>query len=275
MKRLTPGEKFSLQYHSIFNYPLTEEQLVKWVSSASVVPSKASVVSNGSLYTIKGREAGFSARKRNEKVSIKKKVIAKNASALLSNIPTVKVVAISGALAMDNASPESDIDLLIVTSANTLWLTRPIVYLTLTLNGFKIRSPKDPDEKDKLCLNLWMDESDLFIKNQNLYTAHELAQLQPLVNKNKTFEYLLNKNKWIMDYWPNAVQGYRANDIGHKGSKMLQTMLYALCSLVNKPAYFLQRHYMKNKMTREQVSLTRAFFHPRDWGREVQKKLSI
>lgn len=272
MKRLTPGEKFSLQYHSIFNYPLTEEQLVKWVSSASVAHSKASVVNKGSLYTVKGREAGFLARKRNEKVSIKKKVIAKNASALLSNIPTVKVVAISGALAMDNASPESDIDLLIVTSTNALWLTRPLAYLILTLNGFKIRSPKDPDEKDKLCLNLWMDETDLKITEQNVYTAHEIAQLVPLANKKNTYEKLIWENKWIKEYWPNAVSSKYYVARSKLKTPMENNRLF---STLNSLAYYLQRTYMKGKVTRETVTLTRAFFHPKDWGKEIETKLKV
>jgi len=42
---------------------------------------------------------------------------------------------------------------------------------------------------------------------------------------------------------------------------------------LNLIAYWLQKHYMRGKITREIVELERAIFHPVDWSLKVTKKL--
>ena len=91
----------------------------------------------------------------------KKLIIARKATNLIAKIPTVKFVGITGALAMNNAGRNSDIDLMIITKNGCLWTTRLISYLLTWLFGFKTRRPKNRLEKDKLCLNMWLDESSL------------------------------------------------------------------------------------------------------------------
>ena len=70
--------------------------------------------------------------------------------------------------ALNNAKKNSDIDLLIITSKNTLWTTRIISFALLKFAGFKLRRAGDKNEKDKLCLNMWLDESDLVLKKRNI-----------------------------------------------------------------------------------------------------------
>ena len=55
---------------------------------------------------------------------------------------------------------------------------------------------------------MWLDESDMVWqrKDRNIYTAHEIAQIVPLINKDKTYEKFLSHNRWILDFWPNAVK---------------------------------------------------------------------
>ncbi len=263
MRKLSLGEKYSVLYHDVFDFPLTSEELVKWKHRGTHKVQNKKIIYKNDHFLITGKEINIRKRHVHHRESQKKLKIAFKASKAISIVPTVKVVALSGALAMNNASKDSDIDLLIVTSAGLLWVTRPMVYLILKLSSNEIRKPDDADEKDKLCLNLWMDESDLVIKDQNDYTAHELAQLVPLVNKDKIFEKLLSNNKWILDYWPNSVEIKRYKYIKKS----------YVNNLLNLFAYKLQKAYMNKKMTSEKVSLTRAFFHPRDWGLEIEKKL--
>ena len=157
---------------------------------------------------------------------------------------------------------------MIVTTSNSLWTSRLLVYGLLLISGFKLRIPRNKNEKNRLCLNIWMDENDLIWReiDRNVYTAHEMAQITPIVNKNKTYEKLLWKNKWILNYWPNAV---KISNV----SSFPDNRLSAL-SFLEKIAFKIQYLHMSRRITREIVTPTRALFHPNNWGKIVIRKLS-
>lgn len=273
MKKLSKGQKASVVYHDIFDYPLTFPETKRWMFSGSF-SHKPSVTKVGDYFVVKGSEQYIAKRKSHSAQSKRKIKIARKAAKIISNIPFVRVVALSGALAMNNASKDSDIDLLIITMENSLWITRPLVYVALLSCGVKVRSPKDKNEEDKLCLNLWMDESQLEIDQKNVYTAHEVSQLVPLVNKHMVFEKLLSGNSWIKNYWPNATKTIVDLEFYH-GKSSFEKLISKLSYMPNLAAFKLQFFYMKPKMTKEQVALKRAFFHPRDWGKEIEHKLKV
>jgi hypothetical protein len=140
--------------------------------------------------------------------------------------------------------------------------------MLLKICNIPIRKPNDYRQKDKLCLNMWFDESDLvWISPRNFYTAHEIAQLIPLVNKDKTYEKFIWKNRWIKNYWPNVIKIYEV-----KGN--IQSFRYKYTTF-EKFAFWLQYTYMKPKITREMVTKKRAIFHPKDWTDIIFKKLSL
>jgi hypothetical protein len=205
--------------------------------------------------------------------------IARRTGRVLVHIPTVRFVGITGALAMNNAGREADIDLLIITSHNSLWTTRVLVYVLLRLNKIAVRTPGDPNEKDKLCLNMWMDEGDLVVNRRNAYTAHEIAQIVPVINKANTYQKLLVKNSWIRDYWPRSVEITKYKKDLDKPSAGGSLQLLSRCcniivSLFIEPGMFkIQYLYMRGKITRERVSASRAFFHPRDMNSKVKRSL--
>ena len=178
------------------------------------------------------------------------------------------MVAVTGSLAMKSSEIDSDIDLFIITQKGTLWVTRGLSLLTLKLLGIKTRKFNDSDQKDKICSNMWMDESDLMWKNKdrNSYTAHEIAQIIPLVNRDKTYERFLEKNKWVLNYWPNAVRIKKIRPSEVKKSPL---------ALIENLAFKMQYLYMKSKVTREIVTPTRALFHPQDWGKFVIDRLKV
>lgn len=252
-KQLAVTSKITSQkYHDIFDFKLTKEELVKW---------KYKNIKE----TTTGRKN--KTRLQREKFSKRKMSFAKKVSNILGRIPPVKFIGITGALAMMNAGKESDIDLMIITKNGRLWTTRLICYFVTLLLGFKTRRPKSKFEKDRLCLNMWLDESDLVWnkKDRNIYTAHEIAQVIPLVNKDKTYEKFLNSNKWILDYWPNSVK---------IASKATETLSSSQSGFIERILFRLQYLYMKPKITREVVTKTRAIFHPNNWGKQVQDKLT-
>ncbi len=129
-----------------------------------------------------------------------------------------------------------------------------------------IRRPNDGNQKDKLCLNIWLDELALSWNrnDRNIYSAHEIAQVVPLVNKENIYQKFLQKNSWILDYWPNSA---RIENIKYEEKRMTNRT-----SLIERVAYLIQYKYMESKITREKIGLHRALFHPQDWRKIVMDK---
>jgi len=274
-KGLTQGEINSIIYHDLFDYPLNFADLIKWKSGVPKFPSNIEhqVLSKNGYYFVEGHESIAYQRVLRERISNKKLEIARHASKVLSLIPTVKMIAVTGSLAMQNSTEESDIDLLIVTKGGTLWITRLLSYLVTSLFRLETRRATDRNQKDKLCLNMWIDESDLLWKKseRNIYSAHEIAQMLPLVNKDNIYEKFLFQNKWILNYWPNSV---RIKSSWSETTKLLKIKNYSSnFKILEKMAFWIQYHYMKPKISREMITPTRAFFHPQDWGEIVLTRL--
>ncbi len=255
----------TLLYHEIFDFPLKKDELVKWRAGFGKTSHKSREIKVKAGYCFfAGQEKLVLQRKLREKYSKEKMKIAERAANHLKKIPTVKMVGVTGSLAMMNAKDESDIDLMVVTSRNCLWMTRLASIILLKLYGMKLRKASVRDEKDMVCLNIWMDEKDLKINKRNAYTAHEIAQIVPLINKKKTYESLLWENGWILKFWPNAVGIQKLKEkLGNTKSKPF---------IFEKLAFKVQYLFMKNKITRETVTPTRAFFHPFDWGEVVKRR---
>jgi predicted nucleotidyltransferase len=207
-----------------------------------------------------------------EESSKRKMAIAKSAARVLSSIPSIKFVGVTGALAMKNASEESDIDLMIVSSGGTLWVTRIAVYLILKLKGFDLRKSGDINEKDKLCLNIWLDEDDLLWsrKERNIFVAHEISQVIPLVSKNGMYEKFVNKNKWTRKFWPNATRKVSTSNSTKYNKRKLTIGVMRILEPFARATQYL---YMKNKITREVVTPTRALFHPVEWSGIIESRM--
>ncbi|PIP57975.1 hypothetical protein COX03_00190 [Candidatus Woesebacteria bacterium CG22_combo_CG10-13_8_21_14_all_39_10] len=277
---LGTSETASILYHDIFDYPLKVKEIIRWrvgKKGLSLFKKTKEVLNKDGLYCLKDKESLLYKRTLRERISNRKTEIAKKNASLLAKLPTVKGVFITGALAMNNAKEESDIDLMIITKRNRLWLTRLTSYLVLRMMNYAVRKPNDKDQKDKLCLNIWLDESALSWgkKDRNIYSAHEIAQVVPIVDKENVHQRFLQKNRWILDYWPSAVRLSSMQYVVRSMQKsILHSTFYVLLSWFNKLAFKLQYLYMKPKITREVVTLHKAIFHPRNWGKEINELLS-
>jgi len=271
-KKLTRRQVLSLCYHDIFDFPLSLEEINKWLLGKISGKGREYSCKNG-LYFLKGRERTLARRKRRERFSTEKLVKLQRTKIILSMIPSIKMIGVTGALAMSNADESSDIDLIIIVSSNALWTTRVLVYILLKTFGEKVRIPKDSFQKDKLCLNMWLDERDLTWpkKERNVYTAHEISQILPILNRNNTFQRMISKNRWIYKYWPNAVdKKYRVGG-NDTDNKVANYFLWA----VNYLFYFAQALYMRKRITREVVTATRAVFHPNDLTKKVLSRITL
>ena len=242
-----------------------------WSLTARIITRKKISTKDGYLF-LAGRHKIINSRESNQQESVYKTAIAVSAYKALSILPTIKFIGITGSLAMNNAKQDSDIDLMIITSPNTLWFSRLMSLLLLDIYGIKRRKAGDRQQKNKVCINIWLDELDLSWpkSKRNIYTAHEIAQIKSVLNRSQTYKKFINANSWVKRYWPNAIKT-DAKILSNKDIK--NDFMNDLISLLNNLAFRLQYLYMKPKITNETITSTRALFHPRDWSQNIARKL--
>ena len=278
----------TLIYSDIFDYPLTKDEIWKFLIGKKIDKqsfdkilknNSDTIIFSNNLYCLIGREKVVKTRIKRKRESQKKIVIAKKIIKQLSFLPTVEFIGISGALSLENSNKDDDIDLFVITSKGSLWLTRLAIIILLLLMG-RYRRRNQRKVSDKICLNMLIDESALsfHINRQNLYTAHETVQMMPAFERGGTYNKFISANKWVGKFLPNAF---------HRGTKRNYTRKYAesfisvvlRLSAIEKVAKKLQIWYMKKQMTNETISSNMLAFHPFDYKekvlREYKKRLKL
>lgn len=281
----------TLVYADVFDYPLTFFEVQKFLigdtqvtleivqRELKIIVDSKQICTNEGFYFLKGREELVALRQKRENWSGEKLEIAKKTVEKLKFIPWIKMIGVTGALAMMNAKEEDDIDLMVITSADHLWLTRLLIFLLCPILGIKRRKPKDRMVKNKICFNLFLEEGHLELLQRNLFLAHEVCQVKPLVNKNRTYEKFLWGNRWVEKFLPSGIKissKFKVQNSKLNGGHLIFQYLPAgrqdfnvLISFFEILAYKLQLLYMKPKMTCEDISLKKAFFHPHNLTQKI------
>ena len=132
----------TLIYADIFSYPLTFDQLKKFLITPKKIDFDITdinkikgILKKKNYFFLKGRSEIIRERVKKERYAREKIKIAQKTARLLKLIPFIKMVGVTGNLAMKNTSENDDIDFLIVTSKNRLWLSRFLVVCLLELLG--------------------------------------------------------------------------------------------------------------------------------------------
>lgn len=220
----------AVAYADIFDYPLTVAEIHRYligVSSpleeiASLLAGERMVPSilsrSGEYFSLPGREEIVAIRRRRSEIAARFWPRALRYGRLLASLPFVKMVAITGELAVDNADDQSDIDYFIVTEPDRLWLGRGFTIAlvrTARLQGVTI------------CPNYIVSERALVFANRTLYTAHELAQMVPIAGID-VYQRIRQLNDWSADFLPNAVGPPReelCHPVGRSASRVAEAAL--------------------------------------------------
>lgn len=227
MSNLSPLQRAiirTLAYYDCFDYPLTVEEIWRWLypeqpgSLADVTVDQVAAairqtdVSNlvkpeAKFFVLPGRQAIVAARAertvRNEKKWRRAITVAK----YLEVVPFIRMVAVVNTLAINNARPESDIDLLIVTAPGHIWSARMAVTGIVSMLGLRRHGHKITD---RVCLSFYLTTNALNLEPlkreaDDPHFAFWASQVVPLID-NDTYQPYVAANGWVSQLLPHAWQ---------------------------------------------------------------------
>lgn len=287
----------TLIYSDIFNFPLTKDEIWKYLISDREIKhgtfdnalktlinqdnktdrKKAKVSFKDGYFCLSGHEASIEERKSNKKYVEAKLKIAIKAASRLSHISSILFIGLSGGLAMGDVNKSDDIDFFIITKKDALFKTRLLVLFVLQKMGFR-RKRIDKNPKDKICVNFLIDEKKLFLPldRHDIYTAHEILQIKPLFERDRIYERFLKANQWIYNFLPNAnlAGGYKNQDI--KKNIIYQILGYFIDFLpIERPSRHMQMAIMKKHRRGEIVTKHVMVFNPNDYRVQTLKRMRL
>ena len=172
---------------------------------------------------------------------------------------------------MDNAKGDDDIDVCVITSSGTIWISRLLTVFILELFGIR-RRPSDTKVAGKVCANMFLDENHLGlpVKERDLFAAHEVLQMKPLAWRGDTYKKFLKENEWVERFLPNAFKLNLSHKI--KVQSSVSNFIVSLLRCFELPAKALQLKYMQKRRSGEVIRDGYVRFHPQDARGWVMKK---
>ena len=118
----------------------------------------------------------------------------------------IVMIGISGSVAAGYPKISDDIDFIIVTKKDRLWLTRLMLRILVLIKGIPHRKYGQKENPDEFCFNLWLEEDVLKLPEdrQTLKNAMDSILMIPILNKNDTYEKFMKENKWIKKFLANT-----------------------------------------------------------------------
>lgn len=240
----------TLAYSSIFSSALSIEELYYFLHTDRKIrranfeqllrKNSESILIKHGYVALLGHKEELDRRIRGEtnlRVKIKR---ARSAALILSFLPTVYFVGLTGSVAAGGFD-DDDIDFFIITKEHTLFVTRFLAVAALLFFGVRRRNERRV--KNKICLNMFCDMSVVgdFGRAKNIYTAREVAQMIPLFSRVKSYTYFLESNKWVKRYVAHA--GMRFKPFIEKGENDLSIFIaYLEPAARSVSRYLIKRH---------------------------------
>lgn len=197
----------TIAYADVFDYPITHTELQRYLIGLATTPDDVEdalheddhlhrYISDCDGYlTLRGREDNVQHRSRHSVVAEQLWPAARHYGQVIGNLPFVRMVAVTGSLAVDNAGPNGDIDYLIITEPGRLWLAR--LFIVMLVKWAQ-------RQQITLCPNYFLSENALVIEERGLFPARELVQMVP-VSGFATYDEIRRLNAWTDAYFPNAL----------------------------------------------------------------------
>lgn len=261
LKNLSQSVFHTLAYADVFDYPLTAGEVHRYLTCAGATKEEVlqalgdehQFARVGDYFTLRGREHIVEIRRHRGEIAARLWTQAIRYGRMISMLPFVRMVAVTGSLAMDNTDEGKDIDFMIVTEPGRLWTARAISLLMARIASLTGVS---------LCPNYLVTTNALQLPERSLYVAHEVAQMVPLSGL-ETYRELRRANSWTGDYLPNAAHepGFPQTVKAVYQSLTIQRVLEFLFRL---PFFVSFEKWEMNRkikrLTREQSSSVESYF---------------
>lgn len=260
----------TLIYANIFAYPLKGYEVYKWLlgkettllkveKKLNELVAKKKIQKSKGYFFLKKYQGLVEKRLRREKFSRNLFIKAIIFAYLLKIIPWIKLVGISGGLALKDASKSDDIDFLIITQENRLYLSRLFVLVLLELLGARRRAGmSEKDARGKVCINTFLDENFLEQKNKDLYTAHEILQMRLCWQRHGIYSKYLVDNEWVFKLLPNWTSKHKYVKPKVKEGSRIIDILEGLAKKI-------QLKVMQKPQGMERIEEGGLYFYPKDY----------
>ncbi len=241
----------TIAYFDIFGYPLTAGQIFsflprKVVSVADVTLAADALVLKGKL----SNEKQYFFLPTNDKRIVERRIVdekrakkmlsyAKIISAFIKRIPFIRGIFVTGSLSKDIATSSSDIDFMIVTAPERLWICR--TWLSLFRQVFLFNKSKF------FCTNFYVTENGYSLNRRNYYTAVEVVTTKVIWNENAFYQYQ-RSNNWTNEFLPNITVSADKKILISSSPSILQRCLELICNIL--PLRSLNHMLMEFNRTR-------------------------
>jgi len=221
---------FTLEYFSLFDYPLTCQEIFNWLFDISQIDKalvqKDRLIDVGitdindqlvelvrqkkieykdGYYFLPCRCNIIETREKKKAVSLRKIKKARIIAKLLRFIPGLKMIAICSNLGYFNADENADIDFFIVTKDDRIWTVR--FWSTFFMKILRQR-PINGKTRNKICLSYFVAQNSLNLErtrvaNPDTHLIYLLSQYLPIYTEDGAWGKYIECNKWINKYLPN------------------------------------------------------------------------
>ena len=201
-KNLSQAILETVAYSDVFEHPLRAREIHRYLIGnrlpfeelEQALDDERTILRKGEYFFLPGREEIVQIRQICEAHSRRLLPRALQIGRLLGALPFIRMVALTGSLAVLNVSKTDDFDYMLVTVPGRVWTARALALLinrVVKLFGHTI------------CPNLIISEKALEWPLHDLYSARELCQMVPVFGMD-VYRDLLQLNAWAADFLPNA-----------------------------------------------------------------------
>jgi hypothetical protein len=231
----------SVIYASVFDYPLTLEQLHRTLIESDQSAAEILAVYDGSemlQHMIEYRDGYFFPIGRADLVAERLRREARSRAfldrhalvlRLIATIPYTRLVALSGSIAHLNLEPNGDLDLFVITKGPRVWTVTVAVLLLAKLLH----------RRRAVCANFILADSHLVLEQPDLFTANQVIHLRPLIGA-ETLAAFFAANPFVKRTYPNAIAALPPVGDERIGSGALAAIKSALEMVLRLPSPLIE-----------------------------------
>lgn len=201
----------TLAYFDIFDYPLTEQEIIRYLycyesmNTADLAVVLGGLQQKDGFYFLSSRENTIAMRQDKVKIVEQKMKIAVKGIKKIRWVPFIRAVFVCNTVAGAVVEENSDIDVFVVTRAGRIWLARALATLILSLFGLRRTKRKI---KNRICLSFYVTDDNLNLESiaieNDIYLKYWLAQLVPVYDPDNLLLQVQTANQWVKKNLPNA-----------------------------------------------------------------------